>query len=71
MLSNGIATAAKIGLNKLFIENDRLLVRFISDASQALLSGYKQLPPLSGQERRIMEERSKEIGNGFELKQQE
>ena len=64
MISNGIATAAKIGLNKLFIENDKLLARFITDASQALLNGYQQVAPLSGEERRLMEVRLKQIREG-------
>jgi hypothetical protein len=55
MISNGIATAAKIGLNKIFFENDRPLVRFITDASQALLQGYRDVAPLSEEERRLME----------------
>jgi len=68
MLSNGIATAAKIGLNKLFIENDQLLSRFIRDASRAILSGYRDMAPLSGEERRLMEKRLKEIRDASEMK---
>lgn len=59
MLSHGIATAAKIGLNKIFIENDKLLARFLIDASRALLEGYRNAPPIEGEERRLMEERMK------------
>jgi len=61
MLSHGIATAAKVGMNKIFFENDRLLTRFLVDASQALLQGYEDLPPLEGEERRLMHEKIKEI----------
>ncbi len=59
MLSHGIATAAKIGMNKIFFEDDHLLARFLTDASQALLQGYQEIPPLEGEERRLMEEKLK------------
>jgi hypothetical protein len=61
MLSHGIATAAKIGLNKIFFENERLLARFLTGASQALLKGYHNIPVLDGEERRLMEEKAKEM----------
>lgn len=61
MLSHGIATAAKIGMNKIFFENERLLTRLLTYASQALLRGYQDIPPLEGEERRLMEEKIKEI----------
>lgn len=61
MMSHGIATAAKIGMNKIFFENERLLTRFLTYASQALLRGYQDIPPLEGEERRLMEEKIKEI----------
>lgn len=60
MLSHGIATAAKIGMNKIFFESDRLLARFLADASQALLEGFKEVPPLEGEERRLMQKKIKE-----------
>ena len=59
MLSHGIATAAKIGLTKIFLENDKLLARFLTDASQALLEGYRNAPPIDGEERRLLKERMK------------
>jgi len=59
MLSHGIATAPRIGLNKIFIESDKLLARFLTDAGQALLKGYQKVPPLQGEERRLMEEKIK------------
>jgi AcrR family transcriptional regulator len=61
MLSHGIATAARIGLNKIFIENDELLSRFLTDASQALLKGYEDVPPLGPEERQLMKERMKKM----------
>ena len=61
MLSHGIATAPRIGLNKIFIENDKLLARFLTDAGQALLEGYQKVPPLQGEERRLMEEKIKRL----------
>ena len=61
MLSHGIATAAKIGLNKIFFENESLLTRFLIGASQALLQGYKTVPALKGEERRLMEKKIKEM----------
>ncbi|MGD9309150.1 MAG: hypothetical protein PVG51_08440 [Desulfosarcina sp.] len=59
MLSHGIATAARIGMNKIVMENDALLVRFLTDASHALLRGYQETPPLEGDERRLLEEKIK------------
>jgi AcrR family transcriptional regulator len=61
MISHGIATAAKIGLNKIFFENEGLLARFLTGASQALLHGYKDVPALDGEERRLMEKKIKEL----------
>lgn len=63
MLSHGIATSAKIGLNKIFFENESLLARFLTGASQAILQGYKNVPALEGEERQLMEEKIKEILN--------
>lgn len=59
MLSHGIATAAKIGLNKIFMENDQLLTRFLTEASRALLEGYRNAPPIEGEQRQLLEERMK------------
>ncbi|MDJ0784358.1 MAG: TetR/AcrR family transcriptional regulator [Desulfosarcinaceae bacterium] len=59
MLSHGIASSAKIGLNKLVFEDDELLVLFMADVSKALLIGFEQVPPLAGEARRLMEERVK------------
>jgi AcrR family transcriptional regulator len=59
MLSHGIATAAKIGLNKIFFENDSLLARFLADASKAILQGYENVPGLEGEDKRLMEEKIK------------
>lgn len=61
MLSHGIATSARIGLNKIFIENDDLLCRFLTDASQALLEGYLKIPPIEGEQRRLLEEKRKKL----------
>lgn len=61
MLSHGIATSAKIGLNKIFFENEMLLARFLTNASQAILQGYKNIPALEGEERRLMEEKITEM----------
>lgn len=61
MLSHGIATAAKIGLNKMVFEEDRLLARFLTDVSKALLIGFEEIPPLEGEERRLLEEKMKKI----------
>ena len=59
MLSHGIATSARIGLNKVFIENDDLLYRLLTDASQALLKGYLKVPPVEGDQRRLLKEKIK------------
>lgn len=61
MLSHGIASAAKIGLNEIIFENDDLLYRFMADASQALLEGYQKVPPLKGKMRQLLEERAKKL----------
>jgi hypothetical protein len=61
MLSHGIATSAKIGLNKMVFEDDQLLARFLADVSKALLIGFEEVPPLDGKERRLLEEKMKKI----------
>jgi AcrR family transcriptional regulator len=59
MLCHGIATSAKIGLNKLIFEDDELLTLFLTDVSKALLTGFGQVPPLEGEARRLLEARIK------------
>jgi hypothetical protein len=61
MLSHGVATAARIGLNKIFMENDILLARFLTDASMALIQGYQKAPPLEGEEKALLEEKVREL----------
>jgi AcrR family transcriptional regulator len=57
MLCHGIATSAKIGLNKLIFEDDELLTLFLTDVSKALMIGFEKVPPLEGEARRLLEAR--------------
>jgi len=61
MLSHGIATSVKIGLNKVFIENDELLFEFLTGASQALLEGYLKIPPIEDVQRQLVQEELKKL----------
>ena len=56
MLTHGIATSARIGLNKLFIQNDDLLCRFLSGASQAMIEGYVKVSPIMDEQRQLLVE---------------
>ncbi len=46
MLSHGIAMSPRLGLNKIIVDDDEILSGFLTDVSQALLTGYKEAPPL-------------------------
>ena len=56
MLSHGVAMSPDTGMNKVIIENDEILSGFLTNVSQALLKGYKDLPPPPGDKRRLLEE---------------
>ena len=56
MLSHGVATSPKTGLNKIIVENDDLLAGYLSMVSQALLKGYETLPPLKEDKKRLIED---------------
>ncbi|MDM8556339.1 TetR/AcrR family transcriptional regulator [Desulfococcaceae bacterium HSG7] len=46
MLSHGIAMSPRLGLNKIIVDDDEILSGFLADISHALLTGYKESPPL-------------------------
>jgi len=56
MLSHGVAMSPDTGMNKIIIENDEILSGFLTNVSQALLKGYKDLPPPPEDKRRLLEE---------------
>jgi AcrR family transcriptional regulator len=56
MLSHGVAMSPDTGMNKVIIENDEILSGFLTNVSQALLKGYKDLPPPPEDKRRLLEE---------------
>jgi AcrR family transcriptional regulator len=56
MLSHGVAMSPNTGMNKVIIENDEILSGFLTNVSQALLKGYKDLPPPPEDKRRLLEE---------------
>ena len=61
MLTHGIATAARVASNRLLLEDDELLTMFLKSVSRALLAGFMELPPLTPEEKRILEEKKKNI----------
>ena len=61
MLSHGVAMSPNTGLNKVIVEDDKLLAGFLSTVSQALLKGYEALPPLEEDKKRLLEEKIKKI----------
>ncbi len=63
MLTHGIATAARVAANRILLEDDELLTLFLINVSEALLTGFKNLPPISPKDKRKFEERKKMINN--------
>jgi hypothetical protein len=59
MLTHGIALAPRLAANRVLLENDDLLARFLTRISKALLAGYRELPPISPKDRRYFEEKKK------------
>ena len=45
-LTHGLAMAPRIGPEKMIVEEDEILFRYLTSATQALLLGYKALPPM-------------------------
>jgi hypothetical protein len=62
MLTHGIATAARVAANRALLEDDELLTKFLTNVSKALLAGFREMPPLAPKEKRMLEERKKNIG---------
>ncbi len=60
-LTHGVATTPRRGFNKVVIENDEALFSVLATASQALLEGYKNVPPLMENQKRFIEEKLKEL----------
>ena len=63
MLTHGIATAERVAANRVLLEDDELLILFLTNVSKALLTGFKDLPPVAPKDRRKFEERKKKINN--------
>ena len=63
MLTHGIASAARVAANRILLEDDELLAKFLTNVSRALLAGFKEIPPLTPKDRQLFEERKKSIGN--------
>jgi len=63
MLTHGVAMSPKLGMNKVIVENDEILSGYLASASQALLEGYKKIPPLEEKKKRVMREKLEEIKN--------
>ncbi len=66
MLSHGIAMSPRLGLNKIIVDDDEILSGFLTDVSQALLTGYKEAPPFDEDEKCSWKEKIKkfiELGN--------
>ena len=61
MLTHGIATSPRVATNRIILEDDELLTRFLTNVSQALLAGFKEMPPLTDKEKKFIEEKKKNI----------
>jgi hypothetical protein len=46
---------------RILFENEDLLCRYLTDASQALLDGYRTIPALEGELRRMLEEKTRKL----------
>ena len=58
-LTHGLAMAPRIGPEKMIVEEDEILFRYLTSATQALLIGYKQLPPMDESYKRYVLDRIK------------
>ncbi len=58
MLSHGVATSPNTEFNRFLVDNAEILAGFMTNASRALLNGFKTLPPLDDAKRRLIEERT-------------
>lgn len=61
LLTHGLATTPRTGFNKIIIEDDRILYGFMTNASQALIKGYKQLPPVEEAHRNYVKEKRRAL----------
>jgi len=61
MLTHGIATAPRVAANRILLESDELLAKFLTNVSMALRSGFKEIPPLTPKDKRLFEEKKKKI----------
>lgn len=61
LLTHGLATTPRTGFNKIIIEDDRILFGFMTNASQALIKGYKQLPPVEEAHRNYVKEKRRAL----------
>jgi hypothetical protein len=64
MLSHGVAMSPNTGMNKIIIENNAILSGFLTNVSQAILQGYKDLPPIPEDKRRLLNEVIKKSEGG-------
>ena len=64
MLSHGVATSPNTGMNKIMVENDEILAGFLTTVSRALLKGYKDLPPLEKEKRRLLDQKMEKLEGG-------
>jgi hypothetical protein len=61
MLSHGVAMSPNTGMNKVIIENNTILSGFLTNVSQALLKGYKDLPSLPEDKQRLLDEKMEQL----------
>ncbi len=60
-LTHGLASSPRTGFDKLLIEDDRMLIGYLTSASRALLSGYRDAPPVDEADRDYVNEKKKAI----------
>ena len=63
MLSHGVATSPKTGLNKIIVENDDILAGYLRMVSQALLVGFKDLPPVDESYKKYVKDKIKKLAD--------
>ena len=63
MLTHGIATAPRVGTNRVLLEDNTLLTKFVTNISRALRAGFKAIPPIPPKDRRLYEEKIKKLND--------
>lgn len=66
LLTHGLATTPRTGFNKIIVEEDKILFRYLTTVSHALVKGYQQIPPPDEAEVSYIKEKLKTV-KGWKL----